>query len=84
MAEGLRTEADHGLLYALARESGGGLIAPAQVSKLPDMIRNRDDIASVVIQDKKLDDLISKPWLLALIILLLTLEWFARKRSGVY
>jgi hypothetical protein len=82
--EALNTVADHHLLYQLAEESGGHLYYPSDLYLLADNLTGRDDIKPVTYTRKKYEDLLNKGWVLALIIGLLTMEWFLRKRAGSY
>jgi hypothetical protein len=82
--EALNTVADHHLLYQLAKETGGKSYYPADLNLLADDILGRDDIRPVIYTHKKYEDLLNKGWVLALIIGLLTMEWFLRKRAGSY
>ena len=76
--------ADHQLLNTVAMRSGGKMIRPDQLDELKQLIRDRKDITSVSYTQKELKDLITLKWVFVLIILLLTAEWFLRKRSGGY
>ncbi len=82
--EALNTVADHHLLYQLAEETGGKMVYPSNMNLLADNILARDDIRPVSYTRKKYEDLLNKGWVLALIVGLLTLEWFMRKRAGSY
>jgi hypothetical protein len=82
--EALNTVADHNLLYRISEGSGGKMFYPADLQKLADDILDRDDIRPVTYTRKKYEDLLDKGWLLALILGLLTAEWFLRKRAGGY
>jgi hypothetical protein len=82
--EALNTVADHHLLFQLADGSGGTMVYPSNMDSLADNILARDDIRPVSFTKKKYEDLLNKGWVLALIIGLLTLEWFLRKRAGSY
>jgi hypothetical protein len=82
--EALNTVADHHLLFQLASESGGKMFYPSEMSQLADNVLARDDIRPVSFTRKKYEDLLNKGWVLALILGLLTLEWFLRKRAGSY
>ena len=82
--EALNTVADHHLLYQLAEESGGKMVYPSNMDLLADNILARDDIRPVSYTRKKYEDLLNQGWVLALIVGLLTLEWFLRKRAGSY
>jgi len=82
--EALNTVADHHLLFQLADGSGGKMVYPSDMDLLAENILARDDIRPVTWSRKKYEDLLNKGWVLVLIIGLLTLEWFLRKRAGSY
>jgi hypothetical protein len=82
--EALNTVADHHLLYQLAVETGGKMFYPKDMDLMADNIMARDDIRPVTYTRKKYEDLLNKGWVVALILGLLTLEWFMRKRAGSY
>lgn len=82
--EAVNTIADHNLLYQLSKKTNGEMIYPSQLSELPGMIRNRADITSITYTDRKYSDLVNIPWIFGLILLMLTVEWFIRKRGGSY
>jgi hypothetical protein len=77
-----QSAANHALLNALAKQSGGQMIKPSQINKLADLIRKNENIKTVVYEDKHYSDLIDLKWLFGLILLLLSTEWFLRKREG--
>jgi hypothetical protein len=77
-----QSAANHALLKALAKQSGGQMIKPSQINKLADLIRKNENIKTVVYEDKHYSDLIDLKWLFGLILLLLSVEWFLRKREG--
>ncbi|NTV83451.1 MAG: hypothetical protein HGA23_04000 [Bacteroidales bacterium] len=82
--EALNIVADHQLLYQLAEGSGGKMFYPANLDQLADDILAREDIRPVTYTRKKYEDLLNNGWILAVIIGLLTMEWFLRKRAGSY
>jgi hypothetical protein len=82
--EALNTVADHHLLFQLADGSGGKMVYPSDMDLLAENILAREDIRPVTWSRKKYEDLLNKGWVLVLIIGLLTLEWFLRKRAGTY
>lgn len=84
MAEAINTTADHRLLYTLAKKHEGEMVFPNELNKLSEMIINREDIKPVIYTEKKLNDLINLKWLFFLLLFLLSLEWFLRKRNGAY
>ncbi len=80
----LRTEADHRLLFTMAKESGGKFYAFENTSSLPDDLMKNENMSTTSYLEKRLDDLINFRWLIILPIFLLALEWFLRKRAGSY
>jgi hypothetical protein len=78
-----QSAANHKLLSAIAKQSGGEMLLPSQVGQLVDLIRKNDNIKTVVYEDKHYSDMIDVKWVFGLILLLLSVEWFLRKREGV-
>ncbi|MGZ4048218.1 MAG: hypothetical protein ACXVNN_02580, partial [Bacteroidia bacterium] len=78
------TVADHQLLYSLAKKHSGEMVYPNDLEKLADKLNARDDIKSVSYSEKKLTDVINLKWIFFLIMALLSIEWFMRKRNGAY
>ena len=81
--EARQSTANHQLLYAMAKQSGGVMLKPSQVAQLADLIRKNENIKTVVYEDKHYADLIDLKWVFVLILLLLSTEWFLRKREGL-
>jgi hypothetical protein len=77
-----QSAANHQLLNTIAKQSGGKMLYPAQIGQLADMISKNDNIKTVVYEDKHYSDIIDVKWLFVLILLLLSGEWFLRKREG--
>jgi hypothetical protein len=77
-----QSTANHGLLRNMAKQSGGQMLYPSEISKLADLIRKNENIKTVVYEDKRYSDLIDVKWIFVLILLLLSSEWFLRKREG--
>ncbi len=82
--ETTHTVADHQLLYALSKKSGGELVYPDQLGKLAEILNAREDIKPVSHSEKKLSDLINLKWIFFLLLSLISLEWFMRKINGAY
>ena len=78
------TVADHQLLYSLSNRTGGQLFYSTQLDQLTKAIESREDVKPVSYQHKKLKDLVSMPLIFILILLLVSIEWFLRKRNGAY
>lgn len=80
--EARQSTANHALLRSMATQSGGKMLLPAQVDQLADLIRKNENIKTVVYEDKRYSDMIDLKWIFALIVVLLSTEWFMRKREG--
>ena len=80
--EDLNLVADHALLNTLAVATGGQLLMPQEIDRLPDMLRQRDDIKQVIYRHTRYTELLNVPWILVLIVLLLGAEWVIRKYNG--
>jgi hypothetical protein len=77
-----QSAADHRLLYDMAKQSGGQMLQPSQISQLADLIRKNENIKTVVYEDKRYSDLVDLKWIFVLVVGLLSAEWFVRKREG--
>ncbi len=82
--ESLSTTADHQMLRQLATENGGKMFLPGEIDRLAEEILSRDDIRPVTFSRKIYKDLLTDWRLLTLVLMLLTAEWFLRKRAGSY
>ncbi len=82
--EGLRTIADHQLLYQLAENSGAAMYYPHQWSEMAENISQRDDIRPRMYAQREFVEIINMKFLFFIILFLLAVEWFVRKRSGSY
>jgi hypothetical protein len=74
--------ANHQLLKNIAKQSGGKMLLPSQISQLADLIKKNENIKTVVYEDKHYSDIIDMKWIFAFILALLSVEWFLRKREG--
>jgi hypothetical protein len=77
-----QSTANHRLLKSMAERSGGQMLLPAQIDQLASLIRKNESIKTVVYEDKRYSDMISLKWVFALLVILLSTEWFLRKREG--
>lgn len=82
--EAINLLADHALLNAMSARNGGRVIAPADILKIPDILKAREDIRPLVYSSRQFSDLLNLFWVFVLIVVLLGAEWFLRKRNGAY
>jgi len=80
--EARQSAANHQLLNTIAKQSSGEMLYPNQINRLADLIRKNENIKTVVYEDKHYSDIIDVKWVFVLILGLLSLEWFLRKREG--
>lgn len=83
-AEFVSTSADLDLMYLLAQRHDGALFGVDQLDSIIQRIEAREDVKPVVYTEQKLSELINLKALFFLLLLLLSAEWFLRKRSGSY
>lgn len=82
--ESVNTIADHNLLFQLSEKTNGKMIYSENIQDIPEILRNREDITTITYTDRKYNELVNVPWIFALILALISLEWFIRKRGGSY
>jgi hypothetical protein len=82
VAEYQQTIANHQLLNTMAVQTGGKMYMPQNLSHILNDIGTNDKIKTLSYEDRKYEELINFKWVFALIVTLLTLEWFFRKRNG--
>lgn len=82
IAEYQQTVANHQLLNTMSAQTGGKMFMPQDLLNLKDAIKGNEQIKTLTYEDRKYEELINFKWLFALIMALLTIEWFFRKRSG--
>lgn len=77
-----QTIANHQLLYNIAQQSGGKMLYPNQLDELPKLIQANERIKTISFEDRQYEELINIKWIFFLILILLAIEWFTRKRHG--
>ncbi len=82
VAEKINTVANHTLLFQLSQATGGKLFSKNETDKLEKELMTSELIKPVTYTQKQLNDLIDLKWIFFLIVGLLSIEWFLRKRSG--
>ena len=71
-------------LRSLSNKTGGSFTDQHQLDQLADQLIASDHAKAVVHESRAFDPLIDSAWVLLLIVLLLTTEWFLRKINGGY
>lgn len=82
--ETIATRADHALLFNLAARHDGRMIFPDQIGELPGLLKDRDDIHTLIYTRKSYNEFNNIIWVLAAIVALLSAEWFLRRYKGSY
>ena len=82
--ESINLKANHQLLNTLSRQTNGQLLYPSQIDKLVSILTNRNDIKPISYSHQKLSDLINLKWIFFVLLGLISVEWFIRKRNGAY
>jgi hypothetical protein len=77
--EEMNLTADHTLLATLSSTTGAQMLSPDQLERLPQLLKERDDLKTVVYSHTRYTELLSLPWLFVLLVLLLSVEWAVRK-----
>jgi hypothetical protein len=76
------TTANHQALYAVAARTGGKVLPPEKLSEVLRLLEERSDVKPISRYTRELRDAIHLSWLFAIVLVLLALEWFLRKRFG--
>ncbi|MBA3665701.1 MAG: hypothetical protein H0W61_16070 [Bacteroidetes bacterium] len=80
VAEKLNTVANHQLLFQLSARSGGKLFYPKDLQKLQDDILKNQFIKPITYSTNLTTSIIDLKWLFFVILIILSVEWFLRKR----
>ncbi len=78
----VQTKADHGMLNALANETGGSMFLPNEIEKLKKSLQENAQIKPIIYEEEDLQLLLNAKWLFALILMMMTGEWLIRKWNG--
>ena len=82
--EAVRSVADHHMLNTLALKKGGQMVPVQEMAELAELINNREAIKPIAYTTTLLEELIHLKWIFFLLLGWVSLEWFLRKRNGVY
>lgn len=77
-----QTTANHQLLYTMASQNNGKMMMPDKLLSIFDEIVGNDQIKTIRYEDRSYEELINFKALFVFILLLLSIEWFLRKRNG--
>lgn len=84
VAEQLNTVADHALWAHIAARTNGVTTTPGQLETLVQALKDRPEVAPRSYAHLSYSDLIGLRWLFFPLLVLLTVEWAVRRRSGTY
>lgn len=74
--------ANHQLLYNMATSTGGKMVYPNNLLQLKNLIKKNEKVKTISFNENLYEPLINIWWIFSLIVLLLSIEWFLRKRNG--
>ena len=74
--------ADHALLRSIAYASGGVCVPFDSVDNLLPVLDNADAARTRVVSHSRYVEWLHRPWVLILLLMLLSAEWLLRKRNG--
>lgn len=77
-----QTTANHQLLYTMSEQTQGKMFMPKSLLSIADELEKSEQVKTINYEDRKYEELINFKWLFVLILLLLSAEWFMRKRNG--
>jgi len=82
--EAMRTRADHEVLLQLAAQHNGKMFYQKNMETLADEILSSNSAKPILYDTYLTESAINLKWIFALILLLLSAEWFTRKYLGAY
>ncbi len=82
IAEYQQTTANHQLLNTMAQQTNGKMYMPSQLLNIVDDLEKRGTVKTISYEDRRYEEMINLKWIFALILALLSAEWFFRKRNG--
>lgn len=82
IAEYQQTTANHQLLNTMAQQTQGKMYMPTQLLNIVDDLEKSGQIKTITYEDRRYEEMINLKWIFAVILTLLSMEWFFRKRNG--
>jgi hypothetical protein len=83
ISEQLNLLADYNLLYRLSKNTGGELVKKEDVLTLKDKIEQNTKISTLEYSTKSVKELVDIKWILFILLIIITMEWFFRKFWGI-
>lgn len=77
-----QTTANHQLLNTIVQQTQGKMYMPASLLSIADDLERSGQVKTITYEDRRYEELINLKWIFAAILVLLTVEWFFRKRNG--
>ena len=77
-----QTTANHQLLNTMAQQTQGKMYMPANLLNIVDDLEKSGQVKTITYEDRRYEEMINLKWIFAVILVLLTVEWFFRKRNG--
>jgi hypothetical protein len=82
--EQLNLRADHQLLNLISIQTDAEMLYPNQLDELKSMLISREDVKPVIYVERGFHELLNLKWILILLILILSFEYFLRRYLGAY
>jgi len=82
VSEYQQTTANHQLLNTMAQQTQGKMYMPASLLSIADDLEKSGQVKTITYEDRRYEEMISLKWIFAIILALLSIEWFFRKRNG--
>lgn len=83
ISERINTVADHGILKKLSTGTNGKMYNLSDLKDLETSILNNESIKPITYSQNETTELIDLKWIFALLLVLLSAEWFLRKYHGL-
>ena len=82
IAEYQQTTANHQLLNTMAQQTNGKMYQPIDLLNIAEDLEKGGQVKTITYEDRKYEEMINFKWIFVLILTLLSVEWFFRKRNG--